>query len=84
MNTLRWMRVFGDTIFAAGAIAYVLFIVGLSTGHSYKVAALSTRLATVISQASRRRWPAQTNSRQIDRTIVSSILNRLGAATACG
>ncbi len=34
MNTLRWMRVPGDTIFALGAIALVLFVFGLQTGHS--------------------------------------------------
>lgn len=32
--TLRWMRAFGDTIFAAGSVALVLFIVGLSQGSS--------------------------------------------------
>jgi len=35
MSNLRWMRVFGDTIFAAGAVAFVWFVFGLSTGHSY-------------------------------------------------
>jgi nitric oxide reductase subunit B len=35
MSRLRWMRMFGDTIFAVGAITYVLFVLGLSTGHSY-------------------------------------------------
>jgi nitric oxide reductase subunit B len=36
MSRLRWMRMFGDTIFALGAITFVLFVFGLSTGHSYK------------------------------------------------
>jgi len=36
MADLKWARVFGDTLFAAGAIALVLFIVGLLTGHSIK------------------------------------------------
>jgi len=36
VNRLRWMRMFGDTIFAVGAITYVLFVLGLSTGHSYR------------------------------------------------
>jgi nitric oxide reductase subunit B len=36
MGRLRWMRMFGDTIFAVGAITYVLFVLGLSTGHSYR------------------------------------------------
>jgi nitric oxide reductase subunit B len=35
MSRLRWMRMFGDTIFAVGAITFVLFVFGLSSGHSY-------------------------------------------------
>lgn len=34
MNTLRWLRVIGDTIFAAGALALGWFILGLKTGWS--------------------------------------------------
>ena len=30
----RWLRVIGDTIFAAGVVAIVLFVFGLVTGHS--------------------------------------------------
>ena len=29
MQTLRWMRLFGDTIFAIGAIAFVWFALGI-------------------------------------------------------
>lgn len=36
MQTLRWMRVPGDTIFFLGAVALVVFIAGLKTGHSFK------------------------------------------------
>ena len=36
MATLRWMRVPGDTIFAAGELVLVLFIFGLSTGWSFR------------------------------------------------
>ncbi len=36
MNKLRWMRVFGDTTFALGAMFLGWFILGLLTGHSYK------------------------------------------------
>jgi nitric oxide reductase subunit B len=36
MDTLRWMRVFGDTIFAFGAVALTLFVGGLATGHAYR------------------------------------------------
>jgi nitric oxide reductase subunit B len=35
MNTLRWMRVVGDTIFAIGALALGWFVLGLLTGHSF-------------------------------------------------
>jgi nitric oxide reductase subunit B len=34
MHTLRWMRVIGDTIFAAGAVALAIFVVRLRTGGS--------------------------------------------------
>jgi nitric oxide reductase subunit B len=36
MQTLRWLRVPGDTIFALGAIALVLFVAGLKVGHSVR------------------------------------------------
>jgi nitric oxide reductase subunit B len=34
MNTLRWMRVVGDTLFALGILALGWFVVGLKTGRS--------------------------------------------------
>jgi nitric oxide reductase subunit B len=36
LQTLRWMRIPGDTIFFLGAVALVLFVAGLKTGHSFK------------------------------------------------
>jgi len=36
MQNWRWMRVPGDTIFFAGAVALVLFVAGLKTGHSFR------------------------------------------------
>jgi nitric oxide reductase subunit B len=39
MQTLRWMRVPGDTIFFLGAVALVVFVAGLNTGHSFRKAA---------------------------------------------
>ena len=36
MQNFRWMRVPGDTIFFMGAVALVLFVAGLKTGHSFK------------------------------------------------
>ncbi len=35
MNNLRWMRMFGDTLFAVGALVLGLFVLGLVTGHSF-------------------------------------------------
>ena len=35
MQTFRWMRVPGDTIFFAGAVALVIFVFGLKTGSSF-------------------------------------------------
>jgi len=34
MQTLRWMRVPGDTLFAIGAIGFVIFVFGLGFGYS--------------------------------------------------
>jgi len=36
MQTLKWMRVFGDTLFAAATLALVYFIFGLKGGWSIK------------------------------------------------
>jgi nitric oxide reductase subunit B len=36
MDTLRWLRVIGDTIFASGAVTLGLFVAGLKTGWSVK------------------------------------------------
>lgn len=36
MQTLRWMRVPGDTIFFLGAVALVIFVAGLKTGSSFR------------------------------------------------
>ena len=36
MQNLRWMRVPGDTIFFLGAVALVVFVAGLKTGHSFR------------------------------------------------
>ncbi len=34
MNTFRWLRVIGDTVFAAGTLALGWFVIGLKTGWS--------------------------------------------------
>src|SRR5262249_9615915 len=36
MQTLRWLRMPGDPLFAIGAIAFVVFIFGLGFGYSLK------------------------------------------------
>jgi len=36
METLKWLRVIGDTVFTAGAVALGIFVVGLKTGWSVK------------------------------------------------
>ncbi len=36
MQTLRWLRVPGDTVFFLGAVALVWFVAGLKTGHSFR------------------------------------------------
>lgn len=36
MDTLRWLRVIGDTLFTAGAVGLGLFVMGLKTGWSVK------------------------------------------------
>lgn len=36
MQTLRWLRVPGDTIFFLGAVALVIFVAGLKTGYAFK------------------------------------------------
>ena len=37
LDTLRWMRAIGDTIFAVGAVVLGYFVVGLKTGWSLKL-----------------------------------------------
>jgi nitric oxide reductase subunit B len=36
MQTLRWMRVPGDTVFFLGAVGLVVFVAGLKTGHAFR------------------------------------------------
>ena len=36
LQTLRWLRVIGDTIFAVGVLALVWFVIGLKTGWSVR------------------------------------------------
>lgn len=34
LQTLRWLRIFGDIVFSAGAVSLALFVIGLKTGWS--------------------------------------------------
>ncbi len=36
MSTFKWMRVFGDTLFAVGTVSLVWFIFGLKFGWSHQ------------------------------------------------
>jgi len=36
VQTIKWSRVFGDTVFALGAVALVVFVFGLAIGYSRK------------------------------------------------
>jgi nitric oxide reductase subunit B len=42
MQNLRWMRLPGDTLFFLGAVALVVFVAGLKTGHSIRSKAIDT------------------------------------------
>ncbi len=46
MDTLRWLRVFGDTLFGLGAFALGYFVIGLKTGWSVKAKTDLTNLAS--------------------------------------
>jgi nitric oxide reductase subunit B len=41
LNNIRWLRVIGDTVFAAGAVTLGWFVLGLKTGWSLKSERLS-------------------------------------------
>ena len=45
MEGLRWMRVVGDTVFAVGAVAFVVAVVRLTTGRRTRAAEGGTRAA---------------------------------------
>jgi nitric oxide reductase subunit B len=34
MQTLRWLRIIGDSVFSVGALALAWFVIGLRTGWS--------------------------------------------------
>jgi nitric oxide reductase subunit B len=36
LQTLRWLRIFGDVVFLSGVAALAWFLLGLITGHSYE------------------------------------------------
>ena len=40
LTRLRWMRMFGDTLFAIGALVLGWFVLGLVTGHSFDKSAV--------------------------------------------
>lgn len=50
MNTLRWLRIVGDTIFALGAVVLSWFVLGLKTGWSLKESEVSETAACGVSE----------------------------------
>ncbi len=54
VGIIRWSRVFGDTIFAIGAICVVLFVFGLVTGHSFRDREDALREPQIDTDAGRR------------------------------
>jgi nitric oxide reductase large subunit len=48
MQTLRWMRMIGDTIFALGAISFVYFALDLMWQRPEKKAAIVPAAAEVV------------------------------------
>ena len=42
MQTLRWLRVPGDTVYSPGAVALVVFVASLKTGYSFRKSAESS------------------------------------------
>ena len=49
IETFRWLRVIGDTVFAAGAIALAAFVIGLRTGGSTRNERFQVRAAQPVS-----------------------------------
>jgi len=45
MQTLRWLRIVGDTVFAVGTLALGWFILGLKTGGSLRTESLEVEPA---------------------------------------
>lgn len=54
MNTLRWMRVIGDTIFSIGALALGWFVLGLKTGWSLQREEMSIGVAADLRSPARK------------------------------
>jgi nitric oxide reductase subunit B len=52
LETLRWLRIVGDTVFIVGVGALVWFVVGLKTGWSYAVERQGPATTTVTAGAS--------------------------------
>jgi nitric oxide reductase subunit B len=57
MDTLRWLRVIGDTIFAVGALALGWFVLGLATGHAYDTRGVMVAGETEIRLTAGGTWP---------------------------
>ena len=67
MQTLRWMRVPGDILFAIGAALFAWFVLGLLTGHSYNDAVTLNGSGEVLVQEDDK----APHSRAVDRIATS-------------
>jgi hypothetical protein len=50
MNTLRWLRAVGDTVFAGGALAFVWFCIGLLR-KGKRPSLISAEIPTYVGEA---------------------------------
>ncbi len=53
LQTLRWARLLGDTVFLSGVAALAWFMLGLVTGHSYRRSPAAARTAALPRDAVR-------------------------------
>ncbi len=80
MQTLRWMRIPGDSLFAFGALVLTWFVVGLVTGHSFDKSAGRSFHAS--AREVRRSRGKRTRPRRLTVLLVRGKWPRLSSAGA--
>jgi hypothetical protein len=73
MNTLRWLRMIGDSIFAIGAVVLGWFVRGLVTGHSMTIAATSRKGSGKSGKSERRNSPCTDNAKDSNALLYRSL-----------